>query len=219
MQKRNKDKVHHIVRGKALGGSSAINYMMCVRGSTQDYDDWATIVGDPSWGSKSLNEYMRKYQTLEPIDESVVERATMPFVESNHGMSGPVRTSFNASYLSIEDDFIKAADEVCRFSKKPVDPWFGDHLGVYNTLGTVARNAARDYFEANAERSNLHVLCAALVNSIELDGNKAIGADLSYGSGQHFVKANQEIIVSCSTIQSPQILELSGIGDIGSSWD
>lgn len=72
------------MRGKALGGSSAINYMMYVRGSSQDYDDWATIVGDPSWGSQSMNEYMRKSQTLEPIDENVVERATMPFVGTNH---------------------------------------------------------------------------------------------------------------------------------------
>ena len=69
-----------------------------------------------------MNECMRKSQTLEPIDDSVVERATMPFVGSNHGTSGPVRTSFNTSYLPIEHDFIKACDEVCGITKKPVDP-------------------------------------------------------------------------------------------------
>lgn len=102
---------------------------MYVRGSSQDYDDWATIVDDPSWGSQSLNEYMRKSQTLEPIDDSVIERATMPFVGSNHGTSGPIRTSFNATYLPMEHDFIKACDEVCGFSEKPIDPWSGDHIG------------------------------------------------------------------------------------------
>jgi choline dehydrogenase-like flavoprotein len=124
--------------------------------------------------------------------------------------------------LPIEHDFIKACDEVCGFTKKPVDPWSGDHIGFFNTLGAVARAgpnkgnrsyAARGYFEANAGRPNLHVLCAASVTSIELDGNKATGVKFSHGSGTHVVKANREVIVSCGTIQSPQILELSGIGD------
>ena len=73
--------------------------------------------------------------------------------------------------------------------------------------------AARGYFEANAARPNLHVLCAASVTSIELDGDKATGVNFSYGTDTHFVGANREVIVSCGTIQSPQILELSGIGD------
>lgn len=124
--------------------------------------------------------------------------------------------------MPIEHDFIKACDEVCGFTKKPVDPWSGDHIGFYNTLGAVARSgsnkgnrsyAARGYFEANAGRPNLHVLCAALVTSIELDGDKATGVNFLHGSGAHTVKANREVIVSCGTIQSPQILELSGIGD------
>lgn len=95
-------------------------------------------------------------------------------------------------------------------------------VGIYNTLGAVARTgpnkgcrsyAARGYFEANAGRPNLHVLCDALVTSIELDGERATGVNFTYGSSTHSVKASREIIVSAGTIQSPQILELSGIGD------
>ena len=95
-------------------------------------------------------------------------------------------------------------------------------VGFYNTLGAVARTgpnkgnrsyAARGYFEAKADRPNLHVLCEALVTSIELDGDKATGVNFSFGSSDHTVKANREVIVSCGAIQSPQILELSGIGD------
>ena len=175
-----------------------------------------------SWGSGKMNEMMRKHQTLEPIDDSVVDRATMPFVGDNHGTSGPVRTSFNSSFLPIEHDFIKACDEVCGLTKKPTDPWSGDHIGFYNTLGAVARTgpnkgnrsyAARGYFEANADRPNLHVLCEALVTSVELDGDKATGVNFSYGGSNHTVKVNREVIVSCGALQSPQILELSGIGD------
>lgn len=73
--------------------------------------------------------YMKKHQTLEPIPDHVVDRATMPFVGENHGTSGPARTSFNESFLPIEHDFIKACDEATGFKNKPVDPWSGDHIG------------------------------------------------------------------------------------------
>lgn len=117
-----------------------------------------------------MSEYMRKHQTLEPISEAVVDRATTPFVGEFHGTSGPVRTSFNESWLPIEHDFIKACDEATGFKKKPIDPWSGDHIGFFNTLGSVARTgpnkgkrsyAARGFFAANADRPNLVCRCKA----------------------------------------------------------
>ena len=59
----------------------------------------------------------------------------------------------------------------------------------------------------------MHVLCEALVTSIELEGDKATGVNFSYGGSNHVVKTNREVIVACGTVQSPQILEVSGIGD------
>ncbi|KAM3414932.1 hypothetical protein BST61_g10072 [Cercospora zeina] len=221
-QTANKNRRHHIPRGKALGGSSAINYMMYVRGSKQDYDDWAIISGDEGWNADEMMKYMRKHQTLEPIDDSVTERSTYPFVGENHGTSGPAKTSFNDWRLPIEDDFIKACDEACGLDKKPVDPWSGDHIGFYNTLGLVARSgpnkglrsyAARGYFAANAHRPNLHVLTSALVQRIELDGSRATGVTFTHGGKTHTVGAKKEVIVAGGAIQSPQMLELSGIGD------
>ena len=76
-----------------------------------------------------MNHYMRKHQNLEPIPDHVIERTTMPFVEKNHGTTGPARTSFNHSFLPIEHDFINACDEVTGLAKKPIDPWSGDHIG------------------------------------------------------------------------------------------
>jgi choline dehydrogenase-like flavoprotein len=58
----NHGKIHHIPRGKAVGGSSAINGMMYVRGSLQDYDDWAVLAGDEGWSAKAMQPYMRKHQ-------------------------------------------------------------------------------------------------------------------------------------------------------------
>ena len=137
-----------------------------------------------------MARYMRKHQTLEPIHEEVVDRATMPFVGENHGTSGPIKTSFNETFTELERDWIKAADEVTGYNKKPADPWSGDHLGFYDSLGLVARSgpnkgkrsyAARDYFaEMSASRPNLRVLCEAAVTSIELDGDKATGVNFSF---------------------------------------
>lgn len=73
--------------------------------------------------------------------------------------------------------------------------------------------AARCYFEANVQRTNLHVLCEALVTNVDLNGDKAVGVNFTHEGCIHNVKAASEVIVSCGALQTPQILELSGIGD------
>lgn len=165
---------------------------------------------------------MRKHQTLEPIDPKITDRTCMPFVGENHGTSGPVRTSFNDSKLPIEDDIIKAADQATGFTKKPIDPWSGDHIGFYNTLGSVIRTgpdkgkrsyAARGYFQANQDRPNLRVITESLVSRVVLENATATGVEFIHNGQKHIVKAKREVIVSGGTINSPQILELSGIGD------
>nr|OQO25412.1 hypothetical protein B0A51_08481 [Rachicladosporium sp. CCFEE 5018] len=220
-QKHNNGNRHHIPRGKALGGSSAINYEMYVRGSTQDFDDWATILDDPAWSGENMQRYMRKHQSLEKPAQAVSDRKATPTIDVNHGTEGPVRTSFNDFFLPIEDDVIAAANEVTGLSEHPKDAWSGDHIGFFNTLGSVCRSgpnkgkrsyAARGYFEANAQRPNLHVLCEALVESIELEGTKAAGVKFRHGGESHLVKIKREVLLSAGVIQSPQILELSGIG-------
>lgn len=221
-QKGNRGVIHHVSRGRALGGSSAINYMMYVRGSNADYDDWATLVGDSIWSSDSLKPYMRKHQTLEKIDPSIVDRTAYPFIGKNHGTSGPVHTSFNDSSFPITETIIKAMDDVCGFSKKPSDPWSGDHIGFYNTLGSVCRTgpnkgkrsyAARGYFQANASRPNLKVLCEAQVNKVVLENGTAKSVEFVHNGETTVVAAKKEIIVCGGVFNSPQILELSGIGN------
>jgi choline dehydrogenase-like flavoprotein len=116
-----------------------------VRGSTQDYDDWAELSGDPSWSASEMKKYMKRHQTLEPISAKVADRTPYPFAGENHGSSGPIHTStypgphplaailmfpgFNDNALPIENDVILGADSACGFSKKPKDPWSGDHIG------------------------------------------------------------------------------------------
>ncbi|RDW73582.1 hypothetical protein BP6252_07489 [Coleophoma cylindrospora] len=220
-QKSTRGIAQHMPRGKVLGGSSAINYMMYVRGSVQDYDNWADMVGDESWNAKNMMQYMRKHQTLEPFDESIVDRSTMPLVDGFHGTTGPVKTSFNDYLLPIEEDIIKACDEVTGITKKPVDPWSGDHIGFFNTLGSVVRTgpdrgkrsyAARGYLGAADDRPNLKILCDAFA-LINLDGQKATGVTFTHEGQQHSISVKREVIICGGAINSPQILELSGIGD------
>ncbi|CAG8933952.1 unnamed protein product [Penicillium salamii] len=222
-QEGNNGRVQHIPRGKVLGGSSAINYMMYVRGSLQDYDDWAELVGDEGWSAETMQGYMRKHQTLEPVDPAITDRSTMPLVGHFHGTSGPVRTGFNDTLMPVENEIIKACEEVTGIPNKPADPWSGDHIGFYHTLGSVVRSgpnkgkrsyAARGYYEAHrATRPNLKVLCEALVNRVVLDGTRATGVSFTHNEVEYQVSGRREIIVSGGTIKSPQILELSGIGN------
>lgn len=146
----------------------------------------------------------------------------MPFVDKYHGTSGPVRTGFNDTILPVENDIIKACDEVTGITKKPTDPWSGDHIGFYHTLGSICRTgpnkgkrsyAARGYYEANRARPNLKVLCETLVNRVILKGTKATGVSISHGGQEYEISSQREVIVCGGTLKSPQILELSGIGD------
>ncbi|KIX02837.1 uncharacterized protein Z518_08780 [Rhinocladiella mackenziei CBS 650.93] len=217
----NKNKIHYVPRGKLLGGSSGINYLYA-RGSHEDYGDWAELANDPSWSAAETKQYMRKHQTLEPFDDRITDRTTMPIVQEYHGTSGPIRTSFNDYRMPIEDDVMKAAELTSGFTKKPTDSWSGDHIGFFTTLGTVARTgpnkgqrsyAARGYFQANQHRPNLKVITESLVIRVLLENKAATGVEFVNNGQKHTVKANREVIVAGGAIQSPQILELSGIGD------
>lgn len=203
--------------GKLLGGSSGINYMMYVRGSDQDYDDWATLAGDPSWSAAAMKKYIHKHQTLDDTDGG-----TFGFAREYHGTSGPIHTSVNDTRLDIEGDWILASKRAAGLPEKSPDPWDGQHIGFFSILGSVARMgehrgrrsyAARGYFEANAQRPNLKVLCEAQVSNIILEGNTAVGAAFRFGGQEKSVRAKREVILSAGVIHSPQLLELSGIGD------
>ncbi|KAL4874971.1 GMC oxidoreductase-domain-containing protein [Aspergillus karnatakaensis] len=218
----NRGKIHHIPRGKAVGGSSAINGMMYVRGSLQDYDDWAVLVGDEGWSAKAMQPYMRKHQTLGAVNPDAM-KASSPLINDHHGTTGPIQTSFNDATLPIQDDVIEAAAAITDL-KQPQDAWSGDHIGFFHTLGTVTRTgpnkgkrsySGRDYYEPSSSRSNLKLLTEARVNRVVLDGDnsRATGVSITFHDKDYTISATREVIISAGTIQSPQILELSGIGD------
>jgi choline dehydrogenase-like flavoprotein len=221
-QKHHHGNVHHVPRGKALGGSSAINYMVYVRGQNSEYDDWAEIVGDDGWSAAGLKPYFNKHQTLEPLDEAVKDKTAFPFVASNHGTSGPIRTSFTPLISPLDDAALAAGEEVLGVKKKPTDPWGGNHLGFYHGQATIGRTgpgkgqrsyAARDYFLPASARPNLSVVVEATVSRVVLEDKVATGVEFFSAGNAHHVSVRREVIVCGGVIASPQILELSGVGN------
>ncbi|KAF2234218.1 GMC oxidoreductase [Viridothelium virens] len=224
------NKTYSMPRGKVLGGSSAINYLMYVRGSRKDYDLWASLAGSDEWTWERMIPYFRKHQTLDPPDSSYrsPDPQIMPHaeIEKYHGNSGPIHTSFNDYRMPLEDDFCKAALEVTGTKNTLVDAWSGDHLGFYSSLGAVDRTddkgnrsyAATGYLRPNLGRPNLKVLTEALASKVLLEeggigGPRATGVEFIHDGKRHQVKASREVILSAGAVQSPQLLELSGIGD------
>lgn len=121
----------------------------------------------------------------------------------------------------FEEDFCTACYEVSGKPNSLVDAYSGDHMGFYSSLAAVNRTtdpgkrsyAATGYLRPNLHRSNLKVLTEALATKIVLDGNTATGVTFSHDGQEHTVKASKEVILSGGVINSPQLLELSGIGD------
>ena len=138
-----------------------------------------------------------------------------------HGTNGPIHTSFNDWYMPLEEEFAKAAYEVTGTDKTLVDAWSGDHLGFYSSLGSVNRSddpgkrsyAATGYLRPNLGRPNLKVLTEAQATKVVLDGTTATGVEFVHGGRNFQVNAKQEVVLSTGVIQTPQLLELSGIGD------
>jgi choline dehydrogenase-like flavoprotein len=217
------NKVYSMPRGKLLGGSSGINYLMYVRGSRGDYDGWESM-GNANWGWKGLAPYFKKHQTLDKTPSKSSNPKFMPAAggDEYHGSSGPIHTSFNDWYSPFEEDFVKAALDVSGKEDTLHDAWSGDHMGFYSSLGAVNRSddkgarsyAATGYLRPNLGRPNLKVLTEAQATKIlGIDGGTANGVEFVHKGKAYKVEAIKEVVLSTGVIQTPQLLELSGIGD------
>jgi choline dehydrogenase-like flavoprotein len=147
------------------------------------------------------------------------DHSTYHYKAESHGLNGLIHTSFNDNKMEVDDAVIKAFNDHSS-TTFPSDAWSGDHIGFTSGLGAISRagsskgkrSYAVNYLEAS-QHGNLKVLCEANVNNVILVGNKATGANFTIGGQEYNVQAKKEIIVCGGAVKSPQILELSGIGD------
>ena len=194
-------------RGKVLGGSSAINAMLYVRGQAADYDGWAQR-GNPGWSYRDVLPYFRQAEHCEFADED----------DEFHARGGPLNVAALRNGYEALDLLIRAA-ESCGYPHNPdyngaTQEGFGQYqVTQKNGLRFSAKKA---YLDPARRRPNLRVVTGAHVTSLQIkDGTKpqVTGLTCHHHGKDINVTANNEIILSAGAIQSPQILELSGIGD------
>ena len=191
-----------IPRGKVLGGSSSINGMVYVRGQPLDYNTWSQL-GNRGWSYDSVLPYFKKSENYESSDS--------PW----RGQGGPLNTSEGHERAELLDAIIDAAEET-GYPKNP-DYNSGDQegFGYFQVTQKNGRrwSTAKAFLEPALKRSNLHLEINAHTLKISIEKKVATGVVFKQSGHAKTARANREVIISAGAVQSPQILELSGIGD------
>jgi len=188
-------------RGKVLGGSSAINAMIYMRGQAADYDHWRQL-GLTGWGWSDVLPLFKK-QTDHFLGES-----------EHHGVGGEWRIEAPRVQWALLDAFREAAEE---YGIKPIDDFNrGDNEGScyfhVNQRRGRRWSAARGFLKPVMNRPNLRVETSCLAERIELDGWRATGVAWRQDGASKSAQAKREVILSAGSIGSAQLLLLSGIG-------
>ena len=189
------------IRGKTLGGSSSINGLVHIRGQAQDYDDWLNL-GNPGWGWRDVLPYFKK---LENYDLGENEY---------HGTGGPVEVSTRASPLPICRAALEAGVEAGIPYRFDVNTGEQEGISFFHlTTGNGLRaSTARAYLAPIRRRKNLEIRHSALVSRILIDGAVVTGVEFESGGKMTQALAHRETLLCGGTINSPQLLQLSGIG-------
>lgn len=191
-------------RGKTLGGSSAINAMVYIRGHRWDYDHWASL-GNAGWSYDEVLPYFRRAETNETIRDEF------------HGTDGPLHVSNLRSDNRFPERFLEAGRQ-CQIPTN--DDFNGadqEGLGFFQVTqrGGERWSAARAYIQSNLNRRNLKVLTGVRAQKILFERRRAVGVCVASGDQIRTVRARGEVILSSGAFQSPQLLMLSGVGDAG----
>ena len=191
-----------IPRGKLLGGSSSINGMVFVRGQSQDYDTWAQL-GNRGWS----------YREVLPIFKDM-ESYLGDGDDEYRGRDGPLKVSESNESGPIYDALIKAAGEVGIAYTKDYNGAQQDGIGMTQTTirGGRRMSTAVCYLDPARRRPNLKIQANALTECLLLEGKRCVGVRYTLNGQQYEARASREVVVSAGSINSPQLLELSGIG-------
>ncbi len=191
-----------VPRGKVVGGTSAINHQIFLRGPQEDYDGWAAL-GNDEWSYRNVLPYFRKSET------------DLDFRGDFHGADGPipVRRHHREHWVPFQAAFHQA----CLDAGIPDDPDLNHPtsggVGAFplNNPDGIRMSTALTYLHACRHRPNLIVKANTLVRRILFAGQQAVGVEVDSG-GETFVVEAADIILSAGAIQSPHILMLSGVG-------
>jgi choline dehydrogenase len=201
-QKHLGNRVLYLPRGKVIGGSSSINGMVYFRGDESDYDQWAQL-GNTGWSYADCLPFFIKSE------------GHTPQLRAGRGTDGPLKTLRHGIKHPLSKAFAEAAMQMGL-------PWnddfnYGGQYGVGETDSTMSGNlrwsAADAYLHPIRNRPNLAVITSAMALRVVLDGKRATGLEYSVAGRVRTLKATREVILSGGAVNSPKLLQLSGIGD------
>ncbi|AUT53239.1 choline dehydrogenase [Paraburkholderia caribensis] len=190
-------------RGRVLGGCSSINGMIYMRGQREDYDEWARVTGDSSW---SWDAVLPVFKRSEDHHGGANEF---------HGAGGQWRVEKQRLKWKILEKFSEAAQE----TGIPATDDFnrGDNTGVgyfdVNQKRGIRWNASKAFLRPAMQRPNLTVITGAHTQRVVFEGKRCAGVEYRGGDVEYIAKARIEVIMSSGAVNSPQLLELSGIGN------
>ncbi len=189
-------------RGKTLGGSSAINGMVYIRGNRGDYDEWAEL-GNPGWAWRDVLPYFKKSENNEHFDGEL------------HGTGGELNVKYLETPNPLNELWTSAAE---RLQYKRSADFNGETQEGFGTYQVTQKNGRRAstavaFLKPVRRRKNLEVITDAAVARVLLDGGRAAGVELIDGGRR--IDARKEVILSAGALVSPKILLQSGIGPAG----
>ena len=191
-------------RGKGWGGSSSINGMIYIRGHARDYDQWRQM-GLQGWSYRDVLPYFKRSESLEGGGDAW------------HGGAGPLKVSKASTPNPIYSATVEAGRQAGFKVTSDFNGFQQEGWGPYQlTIHDGQRwSAARGYLHPALPRSNLTCITGARTSRIVIENGRATGVEyIDAKSGQkHVVHADKEVLLSAGAVQSPQILQLSGIGD------
>ncbi|APZ50386.1 GMC family oxidoreductase [Salipiger abyssi] len=189
-------------RGKALGGSSAINSMLYIRGAASDYDEWAQL-GCAGW---SWNDVLPVFKDL--------ENNQLGQDPKYHGTSGELYVDRHRDPNPVARMFIKAGRAADLSENTDMNAERQDGLGIYNVTQRdgMRWSSYRAFLHPVRDRANLTILSGTDTKRVIVENGHATGIEIDGSDGKRVLKAAKEVILAAGAINSPELLLRSGIG-------
>jgi choline dehydrogenase len=187
-------------RGKVLGGSSSINGLLYIRGQREDFDHWRQL-GNTGWSFEDVLPFFRQAEDQQRGADEL------------HGSGGPLAVS-DVEPHPLCDAFIKAAEQAGYPRNDDFNGPTQEGAGYFQMTTRNGRrcSTARGYLNPAKRRANLKVVSDALASRVLFDGKKAVGVEYTKGGVVHRAGAEGEVILSGGAFNSPQLMQLSGVG-------
>jgi choline dehydrogenase len=189
-------------RGKVLGGSSSINFMVYIRGNHHDYDQWQEL-GNPGWSYQDMLPYFKKSENQQRGNDTY------------HSADGELSVTDLISPTMTSQLFVDAAIEMGYPRNLDFNGMHQEGAGIYQmTVKDGKRHsAAAAFLHPVLQRPNLTVMTGAFVTRLLFEDNRAVGVEYLHEGILHRLQINQEVILSAGAFDSPKLLMLSGIGN------